>query len=330
MSVSVNLNKYKQIWKIFLAAAVVFGVVSLAAFANGYGGWVARVNGKAIDKGTYDRRLDEIKLRYAGAIPAESDATGYDSFRRSVAEDLVVRELLREQAEQRGISITDADVDQGMEELKSTQFDGDQQKLSDALELQGIDEAQAREELKEGLLLLTVRNDVTRHIEAPSDDDVRATYERNPQKYEVAATVKLRQIQLTAEDDAVDAYMRLEQGEDMAAVARELSLDESTREQGGDMGWVPRGALDDQLEQAAFSLSPGGTSRPVQARGGSWHILRMEEFKPTYQRSLDEAREMIRSDLLEKSRDAYWSQWLDDLKSNASIEYNDGFKPLEV
>lgn len=317
----------KTITKVFILA----GVLLLAGLSSGCGGWVANVNGKTIEMDKYDRRLEEVKTRYAGSIPSESDNSGFDSFRRSVAEDLVVRELLNEQADQMGITITEADVDKALEDLKNKKFDGDEGKLVQVLRQQGISLAEARLELQQGLLLLTVRNQVTRDIQAPSDDDVKVMYERNPQKYEIAATIKLRQIQLPTEADAVLALNRLNQSEDMAAVARELSLDDLTREQGGDMGWVPRGAMDDDLEQAAFALTPGATTaKPVQSQSGGWHILRMEDFKPSYQRTLDESREMIRQDLLEKSRDSYWTKWLMDLKNNSSIEYNAGYEPLEV
>ena len=63
------------------------------------------------------------------------------------------------------------------------------------------------------------------------------------------------------EADAVRA--RWEAGEDFADLAREVSLDASG-ENGGDVGWLPRGASVYGFELAAFSLSIGDASQPLR------------------------------------------------------------------
>lgn len=53
-------------------------------------------------------------------------------------------------------------------------------------------------------------------------------------------------------DEAVEARSRLDAGESFATVAREMSLDAS-RENGGEIGWIPRGAS--QVYDVAFALN---------------------------------------------------------------------------
>lgn len=310
-----------------LAAAALTAFAIVVGAASGRGGWVARVNGTTIDQEAFDERLEEVQRRYAASLQG-ADNQALDEFRRTVAEDMVMRELIRQKAEQLDISISPEDVDRAEQDLIGSKFGGDRERYEEALRQQGLGAEKAREEIADGLLIMTVRDRVTADITPPTDDDVRVAYERDPKKYEVAAAIKLRQITVSTETEAVEALARLHQGEDMAQLASEISIDEATRERGGDLDWVQRGSMDDALEQAAFSLSVGGLSAPVQSSLG-WHILKVEDLRPPYQRTLDEARETIRKQMQEKSRDGFWTQWLKDLKNQSQIEYNGGYQLAE-
>ena len=63
---------------------------------------------------------------------------------------------------------------------------------------------------------------------------------------------------------AKEVKERLEAGEDFAALAREVSLDEETKEKGGDFGWIPRGAQGSSLTRVVFDeLDVGEVSEPL-------------------------------------------------------------------
>jgi parvulin-like peptidyl-prolyl isomerase len=70
-------------------------------------------------------------------------------------------------------------------------------------------------------------------------------------------------IQQTTED-ALVVRQRLEEGEDFITLARELNIDEELKEQGGDLGWLPRIALAENLARVAFDeLDVGQHSEPL-------------------------------------------------------------------
>ncbi len=100
-----------------------------------------------------------------------------------------------------------------------------------------------------------------------------------------AEQVHARHILVDKEEDARAALERIRKGEDFAAVAREVSTDTSTRENGGDLGWFPRGQMVEEFETAAFALQPGQVSDVVQTAFG-FHIIKVEERDPN--RPLDE------------------------------------------
>lgn len=97
-----------------------------------------------------------------------------------------------------------------------------------------------------------------------------------------------------AEEKALKAKKRLIEGEDFAELARSLSDDSSTAENGGKLGFIERGIMDKAFETAAYTLSEGAVSEPVRSQYG-FHLIRLdavegEELKPF---------EMVKGELLE-------------------------------
>lgn len=77
--------------------------------------------------------------------------------------------------------------------------------------------------------------------------------------YQVSRPLQIhaRHILLGTEEEAREVLERLKSGEDFAALARKLSQDPDTREEGGDLGWFYRGQTPlPELEEAAFALQP--------------------------------------------------------------------------
>lgn len=98
--------------------------------------------------------------------------------------------------------------------------------------------------------------------------------------------VHARHILVETEEEAKKVVERLKAGEDFAALAKELSKDDSNKEQGGDLGWFGRGVMVTEFEEAAFSLTPGTISDPVKTSYG-YHIIEVLEKDPNH--PIDEA-----------------------------------------
>jgi len=78
----------------------------------------------------------------------------------------------------------------------------------------------------------------------------------------VAEQVHLYAIVVETYEDAEEIRVRWEAGEDFADLAREVSVDEQSREKGGDLGWLPRGVLVYGFDDIVFSLNIGDVSDP--------------------------------------------------------------------
>lgn len=85
----------------------------------------------------------------------------------------------------------------------------------------------------------------------------------------VAEQVHLRAIAVSTYEETEEVLSRLEDGEDFADLARELTLDEESRESGGDIGWFPRGVMGASrmgaswVDDILFNLEIDGISEPL-------------------------------------------------------------------
>lgn len=85
-----------------------------------------------------------------------------------------------------------------------------------------------------------------------------------------------RHILVETKDEADAVAARLSAGEDFGAVAQEVSKDTGSKDQGGDLGWFPRGQMVKEFETIAFSLPPGEVSKPVRSQFG-YHVIQVLE-----------------------------------------------------
>lgn len=122
--------------------------------------------------------------------------------------------------------------------------------------------------------------------------------------------IHARHILVETEEEAQAVLARLEEGEDFAALAEELSTDESNKEEGGDLGWFPRGMMVPEFEEAAFALQPGEISDIVQTSFG-YHIILVEERDP--ERELEPY-------FLEQRRASTLSDWLEEQRQSEAVE----------
>jgi peptidyl-prolyl cis-trans isomerase D len=85
--------------------------------------------------------------------------------------------------------------------------------------------------------------------------------------------------------------VQAKKGADFAKLARQHSEDSSAAD-GGDLGFFDRGQMVQPFEEAAFALSVGEISDVVTTRFG-FHIIKMEQIKPSRTKPLEEVHKSI-------------------------------------
>ena len=94
---------------------------------------------------------------------------------------------------------------------------------------------------------------------------------------------------------AQDVLKQLKAGADFAELAKKYSED-TTAQNGGDLGWIVRGQTVKEFEQAAFSMKPGQISDLVTTTYGI-HILKVSDKQLAHLQTFDEVKDSVRSNL---------------------------------
>lgn len=257
------------------AAAVVNGqAISMAEYQK----QIARARSFFIDQGLVDPNTDEGKERL-------------EQINRQVLEDELISQVIMSQAATKlGVVVSDvevqASVDSVIKEL------GGKSAFEQGLVQRGLTFDEFVQEQRDQLLANALRDKVTADISRKAEQ------------------IHARHILVDKAEEAQKVLARLKAGEDFAKIAKEVSLDIGSAENGGDLGWFPRGSMVPEFEEVAFKLQKGQVSDVVKSPFG-YHIIQLIEKEAS--RELDE-------DLWQNLRQQKFIDWLDEQRARANIQ----------
>lgn len=285
----------------------------------------AKVNGRPITRsqlaeyaGELARKEKQVDLPQERLLALEMQAL----------DELIIEELILQQAEERGLTVDDGEVESRLAQIKAEAFDNDDKKLDQALQNQGITLEEAKNRLGKSILAAKLHDQVVEAAADVSDQEIEEYFHDNQEMFSQPERRHLRHLLAASESDARSAKARLEAGTDPALVTAETSLDVNTKGKGGDLGWMAQGVAAPAFDKVAFSLASGVWSEPVQTPSG-WNIIRVEEIKPGGIPGLEEVKEAVRESLVTQLVDEAWTSWLDEIRREADIEYMSDYKALE-
>jgi parvulin-like peptidyl-prolyl isomerase len=99
-----------------------------------------------------------------------------------------------------------------------------------------------------------------------------------------------------ARERAKGVLKRAKEGENFEKLARAYSDDESSKANGGDLGYFARGRTVPGFEEVAFNINPGEISDIVETRYG-YHIIKVEDHLDGRETSFEEMKDYIRDEL---------------------------------
>ena len=157
------------------------------------------------------------------------------------------------------------------------------------------------------------------------DLDLKNYFEAHKSDYAEKEAVKVLLIKAGMEEIADAISARLKAGEPFGALAREVSLDKPTAENGGAFpGWVRKGEDDlgignrEEVSRVLFSAQPGDFTPPVEA-GGYYYIFRIEEHRPERMPEFTEVSERVKNDYFMQKLKASYQDLLDRTLQSAQV-----------
>jgi peptidyl-prolyl cis-trans isomerase C len=232
---------------------------------------VASVNGVFISKKTLDTLEKEISERSQGqTFP-----------KQQLLEELIQRELLIQQALQKGLDKSPEIVER-LATVKNSLLS--QAALQDYLKA----------------------NPVT-------DEEIKAEYDSKMAN--LGNEYKARHILVKTEDEAKKLIAELDKGADFTALAKKHSIDPMGSE-GGDLGWFTADRMVAPFSEAVIALENGKyTKQPVQTQFG-WHVILREDSRALTPPPLDAVKEQIRSMLQRQKAQTM----METLRKTAQVE----------
>ena len=104
--------------------------------------------------------------------------------------------------------------------------------------------------------------------------------------------------------------------------AKKYSEDETTREQGGNLGWFEIRQIQlPEFKQVAETLEVGDISHPIKGQVG-YHLVRLNDKKAAREISFDEDYEQLKAWALQLKREKFFRSWVQELKKEFYIKKN--------
>jgi peptidyl-prolyl cis-trans isomerase D len=125
-----------------------------------------------------------------------------------------------------------------------------------------------------------------------SDDELREEYQARLDEFTVPETRKIRQLLVETEESAKKAHQALGSGDSLEKAAKQLGA----KEEIADLGWVKKQDMFNEVADAAFALSKGQISEPLESPFG-WHLIEVQDIRPGGVKTFDEVREKLRKDI---------------------------------
>ena len=136
-----------------------------------------------------------------------------------------------------------------------------------------------------------------------SSKEIEEYYQNNKEKFGQPKRVKVRHILIKAEAQDKEGSSKAKQkaesireeavkGKDFAQLAKQYSEDPGTKDRGGEIGFVSKGMVVPEFEQAAFSMKVGEISGVIQTPYG-FHILKVDEIQEASTQPLEKVKDQI-------------------------------------
>lgn len=277
-------------------------------------GIVARVNGAAITEKALDAAVNRLipRLSFHGNISDER----LKEFRDKALEDLIVKELQYQDAVDKGLRPDKKKVKERLKQIKD-RFQS-KRDYKAALEKEGLTEDELKSMIEKEVMVEAVIERTVTDRSRLSEAELQDYYQKNIEKFRQPEIVRLRIISAKEERKIKEALARVKAGEDFGSVAARMSED-NYRIKGGDIGYVHRGRIYPEIEEAVFKLYPKDVAGPIKAEQ-MWFIAKVEDKKPERLLTYDEIKEKLKKELEAKRAAEITEKWVSGLKARSKIE----------
>jgi peptidyl-prolyl cis-trans isomerase SurA len=247
--------------------------------------------------------------------------------REGALKDLIDRQLILQSFKKENFQIPDHYVDRRVQEIIQENFGGDRNTFIKTLEAQNYTLGEFKKMEMERIIVQAMRSKNVKKQDVASPTKIEQYYKDHQDEFTAKQEVKLRMIMIPVKANdgsasgqksmAEEILGKLAGGAEFDRMAQIYSED-SSRDLGGDWGWIERKTLAPPLEKVAFTMPVGKVSNIVEFNN-NYYILKVEEKRGGSTRSLAEVRDEIEKKLLQIEAQDLQEKWIAALRSKAYI-----------
>ena len=303
---------------------------------------VARVNGVDIESKYIEFRLSQIMRLALKKAKRPLTVKEKTSIVKDLIEKEVVRELVNQQGEKENLKIDHELIEKELKLLRAGY--ASEEEFKNALKSRNIN----LEEIKKSMQIdINARQLLNAEIKGKiniSDNEVKKYYEDNKSKFQRPEAYHTRHILAAyfppealrnqtieelkknkeyftriAEEKIDKVIEELKKGANFVELAKNLSDDESSRKNGGDLDFIYKGIFETSFDEAIEKLNPGETSGKIKTRFG-FHVIQLIEKRPSEMAPFTEMKSEIQKYLFLEEAKKNVSSYIEKLKQTADIE----------
>lgn len=290
-------------------------------------GPIARVNGVEIPKRSFDNYYNRFRISMH-KFPVLYPVGGEIAVMARVGKRVVTEEILRQQAKKQGIVATDEKLKPRLEEVDARmKRDAD---YAEHHRLLGTTAEDFRREaevdvLREELIIAGMKG----AKEVP-EAELKALYESRKAQYAHPDQVKVKRIRFDIGQDmtgdhlnvlrqrAEGALASIKKGAKFEDVAKKMS-DGSSRDRGGDIGWISRLSVNDDIAKALWSTRVSGVTDVLQDEH-ALYIYKIEGFRKAGIAPLEDVRAALFLELQKIREEAAINKMINTWRAGAEVE----------
>ncbi|MHB8492128.1 MAG: peptidyl-prolyl cis-trans isomerase [Solirubrobacteraceae bacterium] len=237
----------------------------------------------------------------------------YTAYKQEVLSFLISSQWVLSEASEQGVSVSQAEVKKRFDALKSQQFPKESA-FKAFLARAGETEEDLVLRVKLQLLASKIQEKVTKSAKKkPSKAEIQKYYNEHKTQFGKPESRNLQIILTKTEAAAKQAKSEIQSSKSFASVAKSVSIDPLSKNNGGTLNEVTQGQEEKALSEAVFAAKIGALSGPVKTPFG-YYVFNVTKINPASQQPLASAEATISTQISSQAQQKALSTFITSFK----------------
>lgn len=290
---------------------------------------VAVVNDEVITLSELNNAFEPYRERFTANYQGPDREKALGETKATLLNRMIDNLLMEQESRKTGITVRSEEVTDAIKDMhKQRKISPDE--FLKTLQREGMTLDAYRKDIGDQLVRLKlIRRDIKSKV-AVTDEEIGEYYRKHREDYDGKEAVRIKQIllllpkeenpaakeKLRADADAI--HKRLLNGEPFELLSAKFSQGPAAAE-GGDIGYIEKGMIHSEVEDAAFSLPLNQISGVIESPVG-FHIIQVIDRRGAGLKAIENVREEIREKIDREKMEKKFSEWLVELRKKSHIE----------